>query len=197
MVWDLCGALAFGAGGAVVRCGGGRNADVPSCKVSAPEGLRAGSGGSSGGSLARTLLNTGRELVLFEALSLLRMCSLFAPASGSREGSGGGDIVIVVSFDGLGGMTFTGDEPVSTSSITEAIDPGKSAKLSAELSFFIGRGGTSGTEVSLKGFVSASSATVGESCSLDREYLRKWRPVSRRPGASVFPPLFFVFCFSE
>ena len=59
--------------------------------------------------------------------------------------------------------------------------PGNLNRLSAELSVFIGRGGTLGGD-SLKGLDSVVGAAEGESCSLDREYLRKCPPVLMRLG---------------
>lgn len=88
----------------------------------------------------------------------------------------------------LAGMA--GAEPVSESIMTEAIEPGSLDKLSEELSAFNGLGGTTGGG-SLKGLCGSDPlSAVGESCSFEREYLRKWLPpVARRFGAGLVTTL--------
>ena len=123
---------------------------------------------------------TGREPVLLDALSLLRRKSSLIVDTGSRDGSFGGDIG-VDGFRGIGGETS-----VSTSSMTEAMEPGSPDRLSSEPSTFIGRGGTTGGDcLNRFGFDPVSAA--GESCSLEREYLRKCPllPVEMRLGAKA------------
>lgn len=162
--------------------------------ASPPPGLRAGSGGSSASDAANTLLSSGREPVLLDALSLLRCASV--AASLSLEGNGGGDkereasggdrVMKDVSV-GSGGIVGAEPESVSASEskMAEAIEPGSLDRLSEELSVFNGRGGTTGG-CCLNGLASGPLSAVGESCSLDREYLRKWLPpVAMREGARL------------
>lgn len=150
--------------------------------ASTPEGRRAGNGGRSASASASTALKRGRELVLLDALSLLRAERSEARESGSRSGNRGGDV-----NDASGGESMVeevsaarsgiaGTEPISESSMTEAIEPGSLDKLSEELSLFKGRGGTTGGGC-LNGLCGSDPvSTVGESCSFEREYLRKWLP---------------------
>lgn len=84
---------------------------------------------------------------------------------------------------GLGGTA--GAEPVSESNMSEAIEPGNLEMLSDEPSGLRGRGGTIGGG-SLNGLDSGAVSAVGESCSLEREYLRKWfPPEAMRLGANL------------
>ena len=144
----------------------------------------------------------GKSPVLLEALRRLLCTGPEVVESASLGGSGGGDKLddgpggdksreasggdSVMNAAVVEGVEAVADEVTgSVSHITEASDPGNPARLSAELSVFIGRGGTIGG-ASLNGSDSACAAAVGESCSLEREYLRKWPPpVVERPGAKL------------
>lgn len=84
------------------------------------------------------------------------------------------------------GSARIGFEPVSVSKTAAAIEPGKLAKLSAELSVLIGRGGTVGGVALTTLAGSDPLSAVGERSSLEREYLRKWLPpVAMRFGLSL------------
>jgi hypothetical protein len=114
---------------------------------------------------------TGREPVLLEALKLLRRNSTLSIGTDSRAGRGGGDALVTVVATGFVGTA--GKEPLSTSSRTDAIEPGSADRLSADASVFKGRGGTVGGSFLNGSDCDSAAGAVGESCSLEREYLRK------------------------
>lgn len=93
----------------------------------------------------------------------------------------------------IGSEEMTGVDPVSASISTEASEPGSLDRLSEELSVFIGRGGTIGGGCLNRFGGTDPGSADGESCSLEREYLRKWLPpVAMRFGFSLVPSLLLL-----
>ena len=143
--------------------------------ASPPGGLRAGKGGVSSSSAENMSDKTGREPVLLEALKLLRRNSALSIGVESRAGRGGGDATVTIVAGGFAGTA--GKEPLSSSRRTDAMEPGRAARLSTDASVLNGRGGTVGGSLLKGSECDSAAAAVGESCSLEREYLRKWPPV--------------------